>query len=77
MLKRFPFYKQMDQMDCGATCLRMVCKHYGQSVSIHRIRRLCQTTKDGVNLLGISEAAEKLGFRSYGGTVIARAVAGG
>lgn len=66
MLKRFPFYKQMDQMDCGATCLRMVCKHYGQSVSIHRIRRLCQTTKDGVNLLGISEAAEKLGFRSYG-----------
>lgn len=53
-------------MDCGATCLRMVFKYYGQQVSIHKIRKLCQTTKNGVNLLGISEAAEKLGFRTYG-----------
>lgn len=66
MIKRFPHFKQMDQMDCGATCLRIVFKHYGQIVSIHKIRRLCQTTKNGVNLLGISEAAEKLGFRTYG-----------
>jgi len=56
----------MDQMDCGATCLRIIFKYYGQSVSIHKIRKLCQTTKEGVNLLGISEAAEKLGFRTYG-----------
>lgn len=56
----------MDQMDCGATCLRMVFKYFGQQVSIHKIRKLCQTTKNGVNLLGISEAAEKLGFRTYG-----------
>ncbi|MFD2553545.1 peptidase domain-containing ABC transporter [Sphingobacterium tabacisoli] len=66
MLKRFPHYKQMDMMDCGATCLRIIFKYYGQQVSIHRIRKLCQTTKNGVNLLGISEAAEKLGFRTYG-----------
>lgn len=63
---RFPHYKQMDQMDCGATSLRIVFKHYGQLVSIHKIRKLCQTTKNGVNLLGISEAAEKLGFRTQG-----------
>jgi len=56
----------MDMMDCGATCLRMVFKYYGQSVSIHKIRKLCQTTKYGVNMFGISEAAEKLGFRTYG-----------
>ncbi len=56
----------MDFMDCGATCLRMIFKYYGQSVSIHKIRKLCQTTNTGVNLLGISEAAEKLGFRTYG-----------
>ncbi len=56
----------MDMMDCGATCLRIIFKYYGQQVSIHRIRKLCQTTKNGVNLLGISEAAEKLGFRTYG-----------
>ena len=62
----FPFYRQQDQMDCGVTCLRMVCKYYGQNVSIHLLRRLSQVTKDGVNLLGISEAAEKLGFRTQG-----------
>ena len=56
----------MDQMDCGATCLRIITKHYGQTVSIHNIRRLCQTTSDGVNMLGVSDAAEKLGFRTYG-----------
>lgn len=56
----------MDQMDCGATCLRIIFKYYGQLVSIHKIRKLCQTTKEGVNLLGISDAAEKLGFRTYG-----------
>lgn len=53
-------------MDCGATCLRIIFKYYGKLVSIHKIRKLCQTTKSGVNLLGISEAAEKLGFRTYG-----------
>jgi len=66
MLKRFPHYKQMDMMDCGATCLKIIFKYFGQQVSIHKIRKLCQTTKNGVNLLGISEAAEKIGFRTYG-----------
>lgn len=66
MIKRFPHYKQNDQMDCGAACLRIVFKHYGQLVSVQKIRKLCQTTKHGVNLLGVSEAAEKLGFRTQG-----------
>ncbi|MFC1226226.1 peptidase domain-containing ABC transporter [Pedobacter sp. BG31] len=66
MKKKFPHYKQLDMMDCGATCLKMVLKHYGQLVSIHKIRKLCQTTKNGVNLLGISEAAEKLHMRTFG-----------
>ncbi len=54
-----------DLMDCGATCLRMMFKFYGQTISIHKIRKLCQTTKNDVKLLEISEAAEKLGFRTY------------
>lgn len=62
----FPHYRQMDMMDCGATCLRIVFKYYRKLISIHKIRKLCQTTKNGVNLLGISEAAERLGFRTYG-----------
>lgn len=53
-------------MDCGATCLRIIFKYFGKLISIHKIRKLCQTTKNGVNLLGVSEAAEKLGFRTYG-----------
>ncbi|MEJ2879803.1 peptidase domain-containing ABC transporter [Pedobacter sp. GR22-6] len=66
MTRNFPHYTQIDHMDCGATCLRMIIKYYGRLVSIHKIRKLCQTTKSGVNLLGISEAAEKIGFRTYG-----------
>jgi ATP-binding cassette subfamily B protein len=56
----------MDQMDCGATCLRIIFKHFGRVIPIQRIRKLCQTTNIGVNLLGVSEAAEQLGFRTYG-----------
>ena len=66
MLKKFPHYKQIDEMDCGATCLRTIFKYYGKQISIYKIRKLCQITKNGVNLLGISEAAEKMGFRTYG-----------
>ncbi|QEC51472.1 peptidase domain-containing ABC transporter [Anseongella ginsenosidimutans] len=66
MLTPFPHYRQQDQMDCGATCLRMVCKHYGRNRDIYLLRQLCQVTRGGVNLLGISEAADKLGFRTQG-----------
>lgn len=65
-MAKLPHYLQQDQMDCGATCLRMVCKYYGRNISIQLLRRLTQVTKSGVNLLGISEAAEKLGFRTQG-----------
>ncbi|MEZ4900618.1 MAG: peptidase domain-containing ABC transporter [Spirosomataceae bacterium] len=64
MLKKFPFYRQHDAMDCGPTCLRMVAKYYGQSYSAQALRERTQIGKDGVNLLGISEAAESIGFRT-------------
>ncbi|PJJ84440.1 peptidase domain-containing ABC transporter [Mucilaginibacter auburnensis] len=62
----FPHYKQQDQMDCGPTCLRIIGKHYGRALSIQRLRALCFVNKRGVNLLAISEAAEKIGFRTQG-----------
>ncbi len=62
----FPFYQQLNQMDCGPTCLRMVAKHYGKNISLNTLRNETQIGKDGVNLLGISEAAEKIGFRTRG-----------
>ena len=60
----FFFYKQMDAMDCGPTCLRMVARHYGRSYSLEYLRQQASITREGVNLLGISEAAEKIGFRT-------------
>lgn len=53
-------------MDCGPTCLRMVSKHYGRNYSLQKLREFCQISREGVSLLGISEAAEKVGFRSLG-----------
>ncbi|TKC08002.1 peptidase domain-containing ABC transporter [Pedobacter polaris] len=67
--KAFPYYKQPDQMDCGPTCLRMIAKHYGKNFSLQRLREICGLNKEGVSLLGISEAAEKIGFRTTGATV--------
>lgn len=64
MPKKFPLYRQHDAMDCGPTCLRMVAKYYGQSYSAQALRERTQIGKDGVNLLGISEAAESIGFRT-------------
>ncbi len=65
-MKAFPFYKQPDQMDCGPTCLRMIAKHYGKNIRLQRIRDLSGINREGVSLLGISEAAEKIGFRTQG-----------
>ncbi|HAK77760.1 MAG TPA: ABC transporter ATP-binding protein [Runella sp.] len=62
--KKFPLYRQHDAMDCGPTCLRMVAKYYGQSYSAQELRERTQIGKDGVNLLGIAEAAESIGFRA-------------
>ena len=53
-------------MDCGPTCLKMVAKYYGKTISLERLRNEAQISKEGVSLLGISEAAEKTGFRTQG-----------
>ncbi|MBY0432846.1 MAG: C39 family peptidase, partial [Cyclobacteriaceae bacterium] len=63
MLKNFPFYKQLDQMDCGPTCLKMVAKYYGRNFPLSELRTKSFITREGVSLLGISEAAESIGFR--------------
>ena len=65
-LKSFPFYKQPDFKDCGPTCLRIISKYYGKTISLQQIRHLSETTREGSSLLGLSDAAEKLGFKSLG-----------
>lgn len=63
---RFQFYSQPDEMDCGPTCLRMIAKHYGRSISLEKIRRLSETTREGSSLRNIADASEDIGFRSLG-----------
>jgi ATP-binding cassette subfamily B protein len=65
MLK-FPFYKQFDLMDCGPSCIRMIAKYYGKSYSLEFLREKCFITREGVSLLGISEAAESIGMHTIG-----------
>lgn len=60
----FPFYRQPDSMDCGPTCLKMIVKYYGRSLSVQILREKSQIGKQGVSMLGISEAAEAIGFRT-------------
>ncbi len=62
----FPWYKQLDSMDCGPTCLRIVASYYGRSYSLQNLRERCHITREGVSLLGISDAAEEIGLRTAG-----------
>ncbi|MDR0429060.1 MAG: peptidase domain-containing ABC transporter [Tannerellaceae bacterium] len=64
---KFPFYKQLDAMDCGPSCLRMICSYYGKNYSLNMFRELCHQSRDGVSLQNISRAAEKVGFKTVGG----------
>ncbi len=62
----FPFFRQPDAMDCGPSCLKMVAAFYGRSVSIETLRKKCYITREGVSFLGLSEAADSVGFRTIG-----------
>lgn len=68
-MKHFPHYRQLDQMDCGPTCLRIIAKHYGKSIPVNLLRSRAQTGKEGTSLLMISEAAESIGFRTLSARV--------
>lgn len=62
----FPFVKQPDAMDCGPACLKMVSAFYRKNFSLETIRRKCFITREGVSFLGLSEAADSLGFKTLG-----------
>ena len=62
----FPFYHQLDAVDCGPSCLRMIAKYYGRTYSVQYLRNHSYITREGVSMLGISDAAELIGFRTMG-----------
>lgn len=61
---KFPCYKQYDSKQCAITCLRMICKYYGKSLSLEHISKFCNTSSEGASLLGISEGAKGLGMKT-------------
>ena len=61
-VRRFPHIKQIDEMDCGAASLAMVCRHFGRKVSVTRIRQVVNTSTDGTSLRGLCQGAEALGL---------------
>ncbi len=66
MTIKFPFFPQHDSMDCGPACLRMVAQYYGRHYTLETLRQKCHISREGVSLLGISEAAEGIGFKTVG-----------
>lgn len=65
-MSKFPLYLQPDSKDCGPTCLKIISKYFNKLLSIQTLRELSETTREGSNLLTLSDAAEKIGFRTLG-----------
>ncbi len=65
-MKKFPHFHQLDAMDCGPTCLKMIASYYGKDYSLETLRKRSFITRSGVSMLGISDAAESIGFKTMG-----------
>jgi ATP-binding cassette subfamily B protein len=65
-MARFPFIKQMDAMDCGPTSLAMIARYYGKTYTVQTLRERSYITREGVSMLGTSDAAESIGMRTMG-----------
>lgn len=66
-MRKFLLYRQHDSMQCGITCLRMICAYWGKEYPAEYLDRLCGASREGVSLLGISETAAELGLKSVCG----------
>jgi HlyB family type I secretion system ABC transporter len=59
---KIDYIMQIDEMDCGAASLAMICCHFGRKVSLARIRQLCHTATDGTSLNALVRSATELGL---------------
>lgn len=64
LIKGFPFEYQLDSMDCGPACLKIITKHFGKYYSLQHLRDLCGITREGVSFLDLSYGAEKIGLHT-------------
>jgi len=63
---KFRFFHQLDSTDCGPACLQMISYHYGKAYRLTTLRERSYITREGVTMLGISAAAESIGFKTLG-----------
>jgi ATP-binding cassette subfamily B protein len=66
IIKRFALVEQAEEMDCGAACLAMVCRHYGIAMTLGKLRELANVTTQGATLDSLARTAESLGFTARG-----------
>lgn len=64
MTGTFPLVRQLDEMDCGPSCLMMIVQYFGKKLALDTARSLCDKGQQGVSLLGINRAAEEIGFNT-------------
>jgi ATP-binding cassette, subfamily C, bacteriocin exporter len=66
MWRRFPTVRQHDRWDCGAACLSAVARYYGLRVPLAVVRQFAGTDREGTSILGLKEAAVRIGFHASG-----------
>ena len=66
MADSFPHRKQINIKDCGATCLQLISEYYGRKHNIGKLRSYSHISREGASLMGVSDAAEHIGFHTLG-----------
>ena len=66
VIQRFACVEQAEEMDCGAACLAMICKHYGIGMTLGKLRELANVTTQGATLESLARTGESLGFTTRG-----------
>lgn len=66
LIRRFALVEQAEEMDCGAACLGMICRHYGIPMTLGKLRELANVTTAGATLDSLARAGESLGFTTRG-----------
>ncbi|MCC6283411.1 MAG: peptidase domain-containing ABC transporter [Saprospiraceae bacterium] len=63
-MKSFPLYRQLENIDCGPSCLRMISAFYGKKYALEELRELCNVTRMGVSFRDINNGAKQIGLET-------------
>ena len=66
LIRRFALVQQAEEMDCGAACLAMICRHHGIVISLGKLRDLANVTTEGATLDSLARVGDSLGFTTRG-----------